>query len=192
MIDAERRPLVSYSDGADKAWATKVEGDYWPEPPSERRLPMTIAAMAAMLFLAAFFGGREAAVAALPDLAGLYAALGLPVNLDDFSIEDVTAERSASAEGGRVSVRGMIRNVGADEQPLPPLAAILYSSAAVPAGSYRFEAPIDPVLPGEAAVFLLELEAVPQNVAEVRIRFARGGENLPPIASRWDDGAPAQ
>ena len=36
VIDAERQPLVTYSDAADNAWKAKIEGDYWPEPPRQR------------------------------------------------------------------------------------------------------------------------------------------------------------
>ena len=32
LIEAERRPLVTFSDGAEKAWAAKIEGDILPEP----------------------------------------------------------------------------------------------------------------------------------------------------------------
>jgi hypothetical protein len=192
VIDAERRPLITYSDGADKAWAAKVEGDYWPKPRPERQLPRMLAALAAMFFLAAFFGGREAAVAALPDLAGLYAALGLPVNLDGLVIEGVAAERTAMAEGTRVSVHATIRNIGASEQPVPPLAAVFYDGALVAAGSYGFAAPMDAIGGGEAAAFLVEFDAVPEAVAQVAIRFRRRGENLPEMAAEWDVGDAAQ
>ncbi len=96
----------------DNAWQAKIEGDHWPEPPRQRRLPMTAAAVASVFFLAAFFGAREAAVAALPDLAGLYAAIGLPVNLERLAIKGVKAERTHDFAGGRVSVRATIRNLG--------------------------------------------------------------------------------
>ena len=79
------------------------------------RLPLIAAGMAAALFLAAFFGGRQAAVAAIPDLAGLYAAVGLPVNLDGLAIEDVEAERAPTFAGFKLKVRATIRNIGKSE-----------------------------------------------------------------------------
>ncbi len=171
LIDAERRPLISYSSGADKAWAAKVAGDHWPEPRGRSRLPTVAAAMAAALFMAGFFGGREAAVAALPDLAGLYSALRLPVNLDGLIIEELAGERSGS--DGRLSVRGVIRNVSATEKPVPPLAASVYDEAMTVAGWRGFDPPARMMAVGEAAPFELQLEGVPPQAGKVVVRFRR-------------------
>jgi hypothetical protein len=179
VIDARRRPLATYSDGAESAWAAKVSGDYWPEPPRQRRFPMIAGAIAALVFLGAFFGGREAAVTALPDLASLYAAIGLPVHLDGIAIEDVAAERSSTSTGDRIVVRGMIRNVSRDEMAVPQLAAILYDSAKVPALGESFDPPAETIARGEAAPFLLTLDGVPPQATEVAVRFRRPGERLP-------------
>jgi hypothetical protein len=191
LVEAERRPLVTYSDGADRAWARKMEGDILPETREPRRLPMVAASMAALFFLAAFFGGREAAVATVPDLAGLYAALGLPVNLEGLAIESVTAERTSSADGARLIVSGSIRNLGAAERTLPPLAAVIYDSAMVPAGARGFEPPSPRLGAGEETAFLLELDRVPGEAAEVAVRFGRPGENLPAVAKEPADAGAA-
>jgi hypothetical protein len=176
ILEAERKPLVTFSSSTDKGWAAKIEGDFWPEPPRRSRIPMLAAAMAASMFLAAFFGGREAAVAALPDLAGLYAAIGLPVTLDDLRIEDLAAERTESKNGTRLTVRGVIRNVSATEQPVPPLTANVLDSALAVVGWRSFDAPARVMAAGEAAPFLLELDAVPRQAGKVAIRFRRTAE----------------
>jgi len=178
-VEAERRPLVTYSDGAEGAWAAKVAGDCWPEPPRRRRLPMASGAVAALFFLAAFFGGREAAVSALPDLAGLYAAIGLAVNLEGIAIEGVAADRLPTAAGDRIVVRGTIRNVSGEEMPVPPLAAILYDSAMVPARAEGFDPPTRKIAVGEAASFQLTLDRAPLLATRVAVRFRRPGEKLP-------------
>jgi hypothetical protein len=179
VIVAERRSLVTYSGAGDRdAWAAKIEGDYWPEPPRQSRLPMMAAAMAAAFFLAAFFGGREAAVAALPDLAGLYAAIGLPVNLEGFAITEVAAERTPTFAGTRVTVRATVENIGASEQPVPAIAAILYSNSLVSAGTFGFDPPERTLKPGESIPLLMELESAPEQAAEVVVRFKRRGETL--------------
>ena len=81
-------------------------------------------------------------MAALPDLAGLYAAIGLPVNLDGLAIEDVKAERAPTFAGDRAR-RCTPRSAtsAAAKQAIPPLAAVLYSDALVPAGAYGFDPP---------------------------------------------------
>jgi hypothetical protein len=176
ILEAERKPLVTFFSSTDKGWAAKIEGDFWPEAPRRSRIPMLGAALAASMFLAAFFGGREAAVAALPDLAGLYAAIGLPVNLDDLRIEDLAAERTEGKNGTRLTVRGVIRNVSATEQPVPPLTANVLDSALAVVGWRSFDAPARVMAAGEAAPFLLELAAVPRQAGKVAVRFRRTAE----------------
>ncbi len=179
LVEGRRRPLVTYSDNAERAWAAKVEGDYWPEPSRRRRLPMTVAATAAVFFLVAFFGGREAAVRALPDLAGLYAAMGVPVHLEGIAIEDVAADRTPAAAGDRIIVRGMVRNVTGKEMTVPGLAAILYDSARVSARAEGFDPPARRIAAGEAQPFLLTLDRAPPLASRVAVRFRRPGEELP-------------
>lgn len=179
VVDAERRPLITYSAGVESAWAAKMEGDYWPEPPPRRRLPMMVGATAALFFLAAFFGGREAAVVAMPDLAGLYAAIGLPVHLEGIAIEEVAADRTPTAAGDRVVVRGLVRNVSGKPLSVPSLAAILYDSAMVPARAEGFDPPVHTIAAGEAQPFLLTLDGVPPQASEIAVRFRRPGEKLP-------------
>lgn len=176
LIEAERLPLVTFSSGSDQAWAAKVAGDTWPEPPRRSRIPMIAAAFAASLFLGGFFGAREAAVAALPDLGRLYAAMGMPVNLDGLAIESLAAERVDGEDGTRLTVRGVIRNVSATEQPVPPLTASVLDSAMAVAGWRSFDAPARIMAAGEAAPFQLELDAVPRQAEKVAIRFRRTAE----------------
>jgi len=178
VIVAEKRPLVTYSDPKNDAGAGKIAGDYWPEPPRHSRLPMIATGMAALFFLAAFFGGREAAVAALPDLAGLYAAIGLPVNLDGLEIVEVRADRAPTFAGARLAVHATIRNIGPAKQSIPPLAAVLYSDGLVPAGSYGFDPPPQFVAAGQSVQLTMNLEGAPEQAAEVVVRFRRRGESL--------------
>jgi len=178
VLVAEKRALVTYTNSRDDAWAGKIAGDYWPEPPRHSRLPMIAAAMAAGLFLAAFFGGRQAAVAALPDLAGLYAAIGLPVNLEGFAIEAVQVERAPTFAGDRLTVHASIRNLGRTDATMPSLAAVLYTSALVPAGAYSFDPPTVPIPAGGSLPLVMQLEGAPKEAAEVVVRFRRRGETL--------------
>jgi hypothetical protein len=172
IVEAERRPLVTFSEGVEKAWAAKIEADVLPEEPRRRRYPLAIGAVLGLLFVAAFLGGRQAAVAALPDLAGLYAAVGLPVNLDGLVIEDVQAERSeVGEEGAQILVRGTIRNVSGGELPIPALAASFSDAAGTPAGWRGFDPPARRMAAGEQAPFQLEIQDVPRQAAEIVIRF---------------------
>jgi hypothetical protein len=179
LIEAERRPLITFSDGAQKAWAAKIEGDVLPEMPQDSRFAATAtmtAALAAILFVGALLGGREAAVAALPDLAGLYAAVGLPVNLDGLAIEDVRAERLPPDR--RLTVRGLIRNVSGVDRAARPLVVNVMDAVAQGVGSRDFDPPAATIAAGEAVPFILEFQDLPEEAAEISIRFRRPFEPL--------------
>jgi hypothetical protein len=174
LIEAERRPLITFSDGAEKAWAAKIEGDILPEAPQASRFAATAtttAALAAILFVGALLGGREAAVAALPDLAGLYAAVGLPVNLDGLAIEDVKAERLPPEEGSTLTVRGLIRNVSGVDRAARPLVVKVMDAVARGIGSRDFDPPAATIAAGDAVPFILKLQELPEGAAEISIRF---------------------
>ena len=180
MLEAQRRPLVTYSSRDDAAWAAKIVQDapYLPKPRS--RMPPTFAALAALLFIGAFFGGRAAAVSAVPDLAGLYAAVGLPVNLRGLTIEDVAAERSALGSGAQLTVRGTIRNLTASDQAVPPLTVALQDSAGALLTVRGFEPPSTLLPANQSAPFILELAEAPGQGAKVVVRFRRPAETVSP------------
>jgi hypothetical protein len=178
ILVAEKQAVVTYSNPAEAAWRSKIEGDYWPEPAKRSRLPMLAGAVAAVFFLAAFFGGRHAAVAAIPDLAGLYAAIGLSVNLDGFAISDVQADRTPTFAGVKLRVHATLRNVGGADATLPPLAAVLFSEAGVPSGAYGFDPPEKLLKAGEVMPLVMEFDSAPEQAAEVVVRFRRRGETL--------------
>jgi hypothetical protein len=134
-----------------------------------------------MLFAAVFLGGREVAVAALPDLAGLYATVGLPVNLIGLAIEDIAAERTATADGVRLTIRGAIRNVSDANRDVPPLMAEVADAAGALAGPYGFEAPVSKLAAGGAAPFILRLEQPTSLGAAVTVRFRRPSEPWSPV-----------
>jgi hypothetical protein len=178
LLVAERKPLVTYTDAADSAWKAKIEGDYWPEEaPRNRRLPLTAAAVAAVLFLAAFFGARQAAVAALPDLASLYAAIGLPVNLDRLAIENVGAERVNAAGSSHVTVRATLKNLAASERTLPVLVAEIDGGGGQ-LGTFGFDPPVKTIAAGQSIPVEVELGAVPETAQTVELRLKRRGETL--------------
>jgi hypothetical protein len=189
LVEAERRPLVTFSGASDtQAWQAKMDADVAPAPQRPSRIPMTAAAVASLLFLAAFIGGRHGAVAALPDLAGLYGAVGLPVSLTDLAIETVQAERESGAEAG-LRVSGSIRNLGRGAEGVPPLTAGILDAAGAPLASYGFTAPAERLKAGEATAFLLELPDVPRHAATVVIRFRQPAD---PVTAGIEDGTAAQ
>ena len=178
--EARRKPIVTYSGAVDSAWAAKVDGDILPIPAARRsRIPQATAALASLLVVGAFLGGREAAVAALPDLAGLYGSIGLPVNLDGLEIRGVRAERAASEPPGRISVRGEIVNTSRADLPVPPLQVSLLDAGKTLAGSRGFDPPGRTLKRGESAPFTLQLDDVPDEASDVVLRFRTAGDPGP-------------
>lgn len=179
LLEAQRRPLVTFSDGADRAWAARIAADVDPQTPRRPRLLQTAGLMAAALFLTAFFGGRDAAVMSLPDLAGLYAAIGLPVNLTGLAIEDLSAHRggssstptAASADRQRVTVRGTIRNATAQGHLALPLTVALTDASGQPILERAFNPPARTIEASGAQPFVLEFDDVPRQAARIVLRF---------------------
>ena len=180
LVELDSDPeVLRYVTGGPPTPREEIEGDILPEEPRRSSFPTAIGACGAALFIALFITGREAAVAALPDLAGLYAAIGLPVNLDGLAIEAVAAKRAAGIDEDRLTLTGTIRNVSGAEQAVPDLSASLYDIAGIPAGDRGFDPPARSIPPGEAASFHVEFTSVPTSAAEIVIRFRRAAEQAP-------------
>ena len=122
-----RRPLVSYSRDGHDPWAAKIVDDRPPAAPSRPQFLGAAAATLGALLIAGFVFGREPAVAAVPDLAGLYAALGLPVNLDVLAVEGLLVERGVDA--AQLTISGGIVNRSGAPRALPRLELTLSDRA---------------------------------------------------------------
>lgn len=173
ILDAVRRPLVSYAGGRSDPWSAMLAADSRPIA-TPRRHGLAATATVAVLLCAAFLTLRPAAVAAVPDLAGLYAALGLPVNLDGLAIENVVATRSASDEGepAPLTIAGTLRNIGGGRRSVPPFAVALTDADGRLLHRLTMASPVDAVPDGGSAAFALTVEAAPQQAREVVVSFA--------------------
>jgi hypothetical protein len=175
LLEAQRTP-IRYYGGVSKAWAAKIEGDVLPQDRSRSSLPSAVAVVAACLFIGVFFAGRQSAVGAAPDLARLYAAVGLPVNLARLEINGLAAERGADKARRQVVLRGTIRSLSNVEEAMPPLSARLYALDGSVAGLRNFQAPAPTIGAGDEMPFELELASVPEQAAEIVVRFRRPEE----------------
>lgn len=179
LIDAVRRPLVSYDNGSQDAWAARVAADRAPAParsPAGRPFITAVAALASIAFLAAFVAGRESAVAAVPDLAGLYETIGLPVNLQGLAIDDLTGERQMTGEGARLTVSGRLVNLKDSEQPVPGLVVELRDSAHSPIRSIAIAPPVAHLAGLGSEAFRVVIDDVPKTAVGVAVRFVPSGQ----------------
>ncbi len=173
LIDAVRRPLTSYDNGSQDAWAARIAADRAaPRPPAGRPFISAVAGLASIAFLVAFLGGRENAVAAIPDLAGFYEVIGLPVNLQGIAIDDLTAIRRGSGEGAQLIVAGVVANLKDSDLPVPGLVVELRDSAQHPIRAVAIAPPVAHLAALEAKAFRIVIEDVPKTAIGVAVRFA--------------------
>lgn len=170
-VDAMRRPLVSYGDAGCDPWSAQIVADQPPPPARRRPWTAALSCLAAMLFLAVFATGRQAAVGAVPDLAGLYAAIGLPVHLKGLAIEDVEAERRVDGTGATIKVRGRVVNLAAEERTVPPLLVQFRDETGTVLHGADAAAPVASLAPGGTARFVVEVERVPSQAGQVLVRL---------------------
>lgn len=129
----------------------------------------------AILPLATF--GRATVVRAMPQSAGLFSAIGLPVNLRGVDFREVTASRNPAegANPAQLVVEGDLVGVARERVAVAPLEIELRD--AHDQSLYRWTvAPSRAALePGETARFRASLSAPPAEGSQVSVRFADAG-----------------
>lgn len=114
---------------------------------------------------------RDAVVSYVPDLAGLYSFVGLPVNLRGLEFRDMETVETTNDGIPQLIVRGTIENVTEDKVAVPRLRLAvrgisgreIFVWTAVPAKS-ELEA-------GESLPFLAQLASPPAEGREIAVRF---------------------
>jgi predicted Zn finger-like uncharacterized protein len=143
--------------------------------PSRRRsrprvnLPFVILAL--LTVVAALVGWRHAIVRAAPQTAGLYAAIGLPVNLRGLAIEDVKTTEEMQDNVPVLVVEGTVVNVVNRTVDVPRLRFAVRNPAGIEI--YAWTAlPNQPLLaPGERLAFRSRLASPPADTQDIVVRF---------------------
>ncbi|WP_092496502.1 DUF3426 domain-containing protein [Faunimonas pinastri] len=169
--------LVTYSDRGPDPWERKVAADRDPEPP--RRGASVVAPLAgclALAFIAAFVGFRGHVVRAVPSLAGLYAAAGMPVNLDGLDLRDVTSERSpgSGTDSGGLSLKASIVNPTRQSRDVPIMEIAVRDGAGKILGRTLAKPPVEKLGPGQSMPVVFRLAGAPDKASSVLVRFAEG------------------
>lgn len=170
VIEAVHRPLVSYSAVDSSAvWRARMLADEPFEPRRRIRGLGLAAALASLLVIGGFFGAREQAVAAVPDLAGLYAAIGLPVNVRHLDIVQTAAWRKVTPAGTILVVSGEIVNGTSDPRPVPAV------RIGVGAETRDFSPPVSFLEAGASTAFQYQIPVRSPVAGDVTVRFAGAG-----------------
>jgi predicted Zn finger-like uncharacterized protein len=137
--------------------------------------------MAAILLLGLYFG-RGPIVARYPDLAGVYEALGLGVNV--VGLEFSGLETLKTLSGGNEVLMVSAQIVGMEPRPVPVPPVVISLIDAMGAAVYEWSVtPQTPnLMAGERATFDTRLSLPPSEAVAVRLSFAGGSLVSAPAA----------
>lgn len=129
---------------------------------------------ASVLLLGIIAGGlfaRETVVRLLPDLAALYSAVGLEVNLRGLEFREVRTFREREGGSAVLVVEGEIVSVSATERPVPTIRFALRSTAGREVYAWTMSPGKSVLASGESLSFRSRLPAPPEAAADVLVRF---------------------
>jgi predicted Zn finger-like uncharacterized protein len=145
-----------------------------------KRLPMArvrrTARLAALVMLTAIlllgYSLRSDLVRWFPALAGLYAAMGLPVNIVGLEFDD--SKTLTSLRDGKVVmlITSRIRSVSSRTVAVPPVLVSLLDENAATIYEWTVTPKAAEMNPGEVMEFSTEVNAPPQGVVTIRLSFA--------------------
>jgi predicted Zn finger-like uncharacterized protein len=163
--EAVRRPRPATTKGGRAGKPRRKAG----------RLSPALAAcliLAAALPLTLLF--RADVVRAMPQTAGLFARIGLPVNLRGIDLTDVAAFQ-VPAEGSnpaRLVVEGDLVAVARERVAVPPIEVEVRDAGGQPLYRWSVPGPRSALEPGERARFTASLSAPPEKGRQIEVRFA--------------------
>jgi len=138
----------------------------------QRTWLVKVAACVALTLILASLSKRELVVSIAPPLAGAYAAIGLPVNLQGLEWRDVKTRVVMEASQKVLAVEGEIRNLRDHTRSLPDIKLSLRDSAGQEVYAWTTAAPRADIEGGETIQFLARLAAPPAGAKAVRVLVA--------------------
>jgi predicted Zn finger-like uncharacterized protein len=138
------------------------------------------------LLAAVISGGvlfRTDIVRAVPDLAGLYAAMGLKVNVIGLDFSDVSTLHSRHGDSHVLTVNATIFGVEPRVVIVPPVVVTLLGSDDQPVYAWSVAPKQRDLEPGEMIGFSAELVAPPDDARQVRLSFADSTRAITPLVT---------
>lgn len=130
--------------------------------------------VATILILAGLMYAREPIVRLVPDLASLYAKVGLDVNLRGFAFRDIRSERVVESSGPVLIVTGEIQNIKGTIAQAPKLRFGLKTNTNEEIYAWNHELAVPTIVPGGIARFQSRLPAPPPLGRNLSVRFTDG------------------
>lgn len=117
---------------------------------------------------------RHPIVVAVPQLGGVYAAIGLPVNLAGVELDDLRASRVFRGGYEQLRVEGAIVSVSRESVPLPPIEVILLGADGGEIGRRMAVTAATVIAPGGTIRFATEFPDLPAGAATITVRLGTG------------------
>jgi predicted Zn finger-like uncharacterized protein len=117
---------------------------------------------------------RERVVRVMPQFAGLYATIGLPVNVRGLAFSAVESELVQDPQGRFLVVSGDVTNVAKGTIKVPPITVMVQSEDGKLLYSWTTEPPRPSLEPAELMHFRARLASPPENGRSVQLRFGAG------------------
>jgi predicted Zn finger-like uncharacterized protein len=114
---------------------------------------------------------RAALVRLSPASAGVFAAIGLPVNVAGLTITDVTSFTRREGDARLLVIEGRVTNVRADVTPVPLIEVRIRGEDGRAIYTWTAEPPQPNLKPGEALQFRTRLATPPEAGRDVELRF---------------------
>lgn len=160
--------------------------------PRKRTLPARAIALPAALaigglsLLGLMVWQREASVRLLPQLAGLFEALGKPVNIRGLALSAVDGGLVEDAQGRFLVVEGDVTNITRSEKPVPLIEVSVKDADGQTLYTWTTEPPRGSLEPAGQMRFRARLAAPPETGRAVAVRFSDAA------AIRQADAKPAR
>jgi len=167
-----------------------VEVEEMPPPPPPRRSARAkppkrgrgvVVGWSLLLLLIAGLGaggwfGREQIVAQVPQMADVYALIGIPVVPPGPVLElSALVTSSEVVEGDTViTARGVVTNISERKQPVPALHAQVTNAAGEVVSEWTFEAPQSELDAGAVMAFETETKNLPEGAQNLSVTFVEG------------------
>lgn len=146
----------------------------------DKRLPPAAAGIFVAVGLAALGLGlwqRERVVRMMPQFAGLYASIGLPVNVRGLAFSAVESELVQDQQGRFLVVSGDVTNIAKGTTKVPPITVVVQGEDGKVLYSWTTEPPRPSLEPAELMHFRARLASPPNDGRSVQLRFGAGSPN---------------
>jgi hypothetical protein len=118
------------------------------------------------------FALRTDLVTWFPALAGLYSAIGMPVNIVGLEFQDSKTMTSFRAGKPLMLITSRIRSIASQTVPVPPVLVSLLDAGGATVYEWTVTPKATRMEPGEVFEFTTEVSAPPQGAVTVRLSFA--------------------